>query len=1075
MAPDLSTITENFEQFLTTLPKDIVNRGRNIHKRGEETIEQINARQATLRVYLSGYRFYRVTILIENGKLAFQCPCSREKPNEPCPHIVAALFKLYDYITENPIVPWRDALDPITRAQQPTMHRSQQRHFLLVSLQFDKNGWHFVPYTLARHLVDNVHTYDNASLVETIRARGLSSEAKVMRNRISGHGRSRTPVEAIAAANMLVALRKQFGMDQSNNYRYYYYYNTYQTNPDYSPVFPLLPHCLIFLGEESNPLRDPIEVLPGTGNLVLSLEEASETLHITVLLHHNEEVIDLAEQDTILISEEPLCLLIDNTLVQVEENMPGIIDLLNSIPLEVPASHRTEFLDHYLLPLTERIQVEGAMIAWEEVDEEPVPRLYLGEKEGELHAHLRFGYGEFEVLPERRPSSFGIARIPDSTTFGRITRRAEKEEQLWKSVSNYGLKRGKPHGWFLLRANVHTLHFLLHHVPRLAEAGFEVYGEEEITAARVNRNRPTISFNITSGIDWFDVEAVVNFGELEVSLKDIRRAMRRKQSYIKLSDGSIGMLPEEWFERYRHLFAVGEETEEGLRLSQGHFTLLDQLLEQADHARADDEFRQHIDHLRAFSSISTRDLPDNFQGTLRPYQKAGYDWLHFLHDYRFGGCLADDMGTGKTVQALAFLASLRANGHATAADLVIMPRSLLFNWQREAERFTPHLRVYIQADHGRIQDAREFGDYDLVLTTYGTMLRDIELLRGYTFHYLVLDESQAIKNPLAETSKAARLLRGEHRLALTGTPVENTTLELWSQFAFLNPGLLGNLDYYRQEFATPIERGQDGDRATFLRRMVYPFILRRTKEQVEPDLPPRTERILETDMEPKQRKLYTKQRDYYRALLLGMIDDEGIDSARMKILEGLLRLRQICNHPRLVEPGFKGKSGKFEMLLETLETLRAEGQRVLVFSQFVQMLSLVREELDRRAIPYAYLDGQTRNRQQEVDRFQSAEGPPFFLISLKAGGVGLNLTAASYVVHIDPWWNPAVERQATDRTHRIGQEKPVFVYRLVARDSVEEKILQLQERKRALVEQIISTEGGGIKALTREDIEVLFG
>jgi non-specific serine/threonine protein kinase len=299
-------------------------------------------------------------------------------------------------------------------------------------------------------------------------------------------------------------------------------------------------------------------------------------------------------------------------------------------------------------------------------------------------------------------------------------------------------------------------------------------------------------------------------------------------------------------------------------------------------------------------------------------------------------------------------------------------------------------------------------------------------------------------------------------------------MELWSQFAFLNPGLLGSLDYFREEFATPIERRQDEGASQFLRKMVFPFILRRTKEQVAPDLPPRSEELLVTEMESAQRKLYIKTRDYYRALLLGLIDGGGMDDARMKILEGLLRLRQICNHPQLVDAKARAGSGKFELLMETLATLRAEGHKALIFSQFVQMLAIIKASLDELGIPYAYLDGSTRNRKAEVDRFQSSPELPFFLISLKAGGVGLNLTAADYVIHVDPWWNPAVEMQATDRTHRIGQTKPVFVYKLITRDTVEEKILLLQDQKRALVSQLISAEGGVFKSLTRDDVEVLF-
>ncbi len=340
---------------------------------------------------------------------------------------------------------------------------------------------------------------------------------------------------------------------------------------------------------------------------------------------------------------------------------------------------------------------------------------------------------------------------------------------------------------------------------------------------------------------------------------------------------------------------------------------------------------------------------------------------------------------------------------------------------------------------------------------------------------MILDEAQAIKNPLAETAKAARLLRAAHRLTLTGTPVENNTLELWSQFAFLNPGLLG---------ATPSTSARSLPRpssakATKRRRSCYArwstrSSCARTKDQVARICPPRTERTLDCEMEPAQRKLYDERRDYYRALLLKLIEEEGINNARFRVLEGLLRLRQICNHPRLAVKTHRGGSAKFELLLETLETLRAEGHKALVFSQFVRMLKLIEAELKKRRIPYAYLDGPTRDRQERVDAFQSDPSIPFFLISLKAGGVGLNLTAADYVIHVDPWWNPAVEMQATDRTHRIGQEKPVFVYKLIVRDSVEEKILELQERKRRLVTQLIATEKSFFKSLTADDVTALF-
>jgi non-specific serine/threonine protein kinase len=339
---------------------------------------------------------------------------------------------------------------------------------------------------------------------------------------------------------------------------------------------------------------------------------------------------------------------------------------------------------------------------------------------------------------------------------------------------------------------------------------------------------------------------------------------------------------------------------------------------------------------------------------------------------------------------------------------------------------------------------------------------------------VILDESQAIKNPLAKSAKAACLLNAAHRIVMTGTPVENNTFELWSQFAFLNPGLLGSVEYFKKEFATPIESGQDEQAAITLRKLIYPFILRRTKDQVAPELPPRTERVIYTAMDTAQKKLYTQTRERYRAELLGLIEAEGMTDVRFKILEGLLRLRQIAIHPGLVDKNYKGEAPKFEVLLETLDTLKAENHKALVFSQFVETLKLVRLKLDELKIKYVYLDGKTPNRQTRVDLFQNDPSYVVFLISLKAGGVGLNLTAADYVIHLDPWWNPAVEMQASDRAHRIGQEKPVFIYKIIARDTVEEKILLLQEKKRALVKSLIATEASFFKSLTKDDVRMLF-
>jgi non-specific serine/threonine protein kinase len=780
-----------------------------------------------------------------------------------------------------------------------------------------------------------------------------------------------------------------------------------------------------------------------------------------------------------ILSDNPAWVLAGRYLAPVDN--PEVLSLLHFFPVTIPGKEVEEFRQNYFPVIVKRVPIRGDVISWTDVEAEPVPRLYLRDQEGVLSAELRFGYGDYEVTADPKAGPETVLDVPGSWGMVRIHRRLETEARHYQQLGQkqFGLKRapyGSTTGTFELRARTHPLDFLLHSIPSLTKAGYEVYGQDDLKTARINRNKPLISLNISSGIDWFDVQAVVRYGDQEVPLRDLRRALGKRERFIKLADGSIGQIPEEWIEKYKKLFDLAEDTGDSLRVRDYQLPLVDTLLEEADQRQIAAEFQERRERLRRFERVHPQPIPQGFAGELRPYQKAGFDWLHFLHEYGFGGCLADDMGLGKTIQALAFLQSLKELGKNQGPALLVVPKSLIGNWLREAERFTPDLRFLAYIGNNRPKDTSIFTEYDVILTTYQTMLRDIELLRKYPFYYVILDESQNIKNPLSQSSKAVRLINAKHHLVMTGTPVENNTFELWSQFAFLNPGLLGSLDYFKREFASPIENRTNSSEVTIqlLRKLIFPFILRRTKEQVAPELPERTERLLYTDLEPAQRRLYNQTRDYYRGVLLGMIDKEGINDVRMKILEGLLRLRQICIHPALIQQNFHGDSTKFELLLETLDTLQSEGHKALIFSQFVETLHLLQAELDARGIRYTYLDGQTVDRQAQIDTFQSDLTIPFFLISLKAGGVGLNLTAADYVIHIDPWWNPAVEMQAADRAHRIGQDKPVFIYKIIVRNSVEEKILQLQERKKELVDQLISTDASIFKSMTKEDVQALF-
>ena len=538
-----------------------------------------------------------------------------------------------------------------------------------------------------------------------------------------------------------------------------------------------------------------------------------------------------------------------------------------------------------------------------------------------------------------------------------------------------------------------------------------------------------------------------------------------------LDDGSVGLLPEEWLRRYATIAGFGSADGDAIRFERSQAALLDALLAAQPAITYDETFARLRSELRTFTGIHPLDPPASFHGTLREYQREALGWFEFLQRFRFGGCLADDMGLGKTVMVLALLDArrhARPRGERTPS-IVVVPRSLVFNWRDEAARFAPKLKVVDYT--GTLRDPDEIRRADLVLTTYGTLRRDAASLHAIEFDYAVLDEAQAIKNAATASAKAARLLRARHRLALSGTPIENHLGELWSLFEFLNPGLLGSARAFQRASSA---RSRDDETMAWLSRALRPFILRRTKEQVAPELPGRTEQTLQCELEPAQRRHYDELRTHYRETLLARVARDGVNRSKMQILEALLRLRQAACHSGLIDPGRAHEpSAKFEVLVPRLLEVVAEGHKALIFSQFTSLLALLRPRLDALGLTYEYLDGRTRDRAARVDRFQTDAACPLFLISLKAGGLGLNLTAAEYVFLLDPWWNPAVEAQAIDRAHRIGQSRHVFAYRLLARDTVEEKVSALQQTKRELADAILSADGGLVRSLAPEDLEML--
>lgn len=844
----------------------------------------------------------------------------------------------------------------------------------------------------------------------------------------------------------------------------------------YRPIFRALQDKLVFYSNDEN-FR------------VASLQAIAlhhETIHPSFILKEDEE--DIVLEISLLVGDkkiEPTAILYTYPMALVtQQHMYPINNPKDFQAVELAATHptmrvrkvgREVFIKEVILPLLQNYPVDIQIpLDIQDIDGvEPEAKLYLGEQEGYLSLMPIFEYGEQEITHDQLQD---LVYHSGDEIF-RVKRDYDYEEEMVSILAATHEKFIKEGPVFYLDANeVLQQNWFFEVFDYLREKGYEIYGFKELKNFRYSPYKPVTEFKVKSGIDWFDCEVNIRFGDQTVDLKDIRKAILRDEHYVKLSDGTLGVLPEDWIKKYGTILKLGTIEQEELKLSKLHFSIIDEMYDEIDNDEVLYEIAEKKRKLRDFEKIEAIQPSDKVTATLRDYQKSGLNWLHFLNEFGWGGCLADDMGLGKTLQTLAFIQSLK-DRKPEVCCLVIAPTSLMFNWANEINKFTPNLDYIVHHGTTRTGDLNEFYKYNVVLTTYGVVVRDIEQMKGIQFDYVVLDESQAIKNVTSKRYKAVSLLQAKNKLVLTGTPVENNTFELFAQMNFINRGILGTQEFFKQEYANPIDRKGEASKVTELKKIVYPFILRRTKEQVAKDLPDKSETVLYCEMNTKQRKVYDAFKNYYRDKILDLIEEQGIQRSGVFILEGLLRLRQICDSPALV----KGKgieqdteeSVKLNELGNHVQEVVA-GHKVLIFSQFVGMLNIIKKQMERKGISYSYLDGQTRNREFVVEDFQTNPEKRVFLISLKAGGVGLNLTAADYVFLVDPWWNPAVEQQAIDRTHRIGQTQKVFAYKMICKDTVEEKIVKLQQRKKDLVADIISPEQSLLKSLSKDDIVDLF-
>ena len=742
----------------------------------------------------------------------------------------------------------------------------------------------------------------------------------------------------------------------------------------------------------------------------------------------------------------------------------------------IPQEEWGKALTQFLLPLSKEYRVDFDKSMIQEVREtNPDVKLFLQEK-GEYLVFLPvFSYKGYETKAQDRDEVI----VPQGDKLMVVHRNREAENAFIQKLQNL-------HSNFIYNEDSASLalkgtdvlknNWFFLFVDAMKDLKTSVFGFEALKNFRFNTAKPQTKIFISSNTDWFDARVDIVFGDQKVTVAEVKRALANKQQFVQLSDGTLGILPEEWLKKYSLLFRVGEGKTDSLKLSRYHLSVVDELYENRDEQELVVQLEEKYEKLRGFNKIKEIEPPYSLKMILRPYQVAGYQWLNYLKDIKWGGILADDMGLGKTVQALSFVEYYK-NETGRLRALVVCPTTLIYNWENEIKKFTPKLTYRIHHGGTRTRTKEELDGYDITITTYGTLRSDIKLLMQMEFDYVILDESQAIKNPSSKVTKAACLLNAKHRLCMSGTPLQNNTFDIFAQMNFLNPGMLGTMEFFRQEFAMPIDKFGEQDRKEHLKKILYPFILRRTKEQVAKDLPEKQEMILFCEMEDEQRKIYDAYRNDFRNQILGTIETQGIQKSQLTILQGLMKLRQICDSPAILN-----ETEKFENHSIKLDELSREivenigDHKALVFSQFLGMLSLIREKLKELGVKYEYFDGSTSapDREKAIQSFQNDDEVRVFLISLKAGGVGLNLTAADYVYIVDPWWNPAVEQQAIDRTHRIGQTKNIFAYRMICKDTIEDKILQLQEKKRLLAKELITDDATFVKSLTREDVEYLF-
>lgn len=781
-----------------------------------------------------------------------------------------------------------------------------------------------------------------------------------------------------------------------------------------------------------------------------------EELRYTIQVMHNGKPLRIEKGKSEVITTTPCLIRVKNWVFGIDGIDGNKISPFTSKEyIAVPKNTVGKYMESFVLNTIKNQDIEAIGFVIHEVQADFKATLSIDDRlmGGKCIVPI-FDYGNKQHTPNDIHTPIVTLKKADggSYIFTKTRRNTEREGQMMQILTNvFGLKKTVGGAEMLPNCTDANSSSTTYDVIEWVNSNSQKLSEHGFIVLQTNTNfyldKVSISLSAKAEQDWFDLHGTVQLQGFELPFISLRRNILRDIREYTLPNGQVLVLPEAWFTRYKPIMQMSREDNKQLKVPKSLINMLiDSNIDAPDALKINkniaDIARQKVE------------IPRHLNATLRNYQKVGFAWLSLIARNGINGCLADDMGLGKTLQAIALLQSVKEQGDESTS-LVVVPTSLVHNWKAEISKYAPQLKALVYTGASRKPLMQQFTQNNIVITTYGTLRNDIEELRDLHFNYLILDESQYIKNPASKTYRAAILLNARHNLSLSGTPIENSLMDLWAQMNFLNRGMLGSLRNFRNEFQIPIEKHDNPNKKQQLKRIIEPLIMRRSKEDVAKDLPPIAEQIVECEMSDSQRETYEKEKSAIRNSILSNIDSEGIAKSTMHILSGLTRLRQIANHPALL-PDYAGlDSGKFDEITQRIENVIAEGHKILVFSSFVKHLEQIRTFIEQQGIGYEMLTGASTNRSDAVENFQSSTDKKVFLISLKAGGVGLNLTAADYVFVLDPWWNPASEMQAAARAHRIGQDKNVFVYRFISRGTVEEKIINMQSRKEQLAQLFV--------------------